>query len=69
MALYPLMVGRHIMCRTNGSELQLSIIDKTKADTNVAVVVLVWNLRIDVKRRKSKYHDRAILETYAFIIG
>ena len=31
-----------------------SILDKTKADTSVAVAVLFRNLRIDAKRRSSK---------------
>ena len=39
---------------TNRSELQKSILDKTKADTSVAVAVLVRNLWIDAKRRRSK---------------
>ena len=41
---------------------------KTKTDTKVAVAVLVRNLRIYAKRRCSKLHVRAILETCAFIV-
>ena len=36
------------------SAFVLSRIDKTKADTSVAVAVLVRNPRIDAKRRSSK---------------
>ena len=44
------------------------MLDKAKADTCVAVTVHVKNLWKDVKRRSSKQHVRAALETCAFIL-
>ena len=59
----------YIAVEPNSSELQKSILDKTKADTSVAVALLVMNLRIDAKRLSinlcRKYH--AMFNDYMFI--
>ena len=65
---YFLQVGCHIIVEPNCSVLQWAFRDKVKADTSVAVAVHVGNLQIDAKRHSSKYHDRAILETCAFVV-
>ena len=54
IVLYLLLVGCHIMCRTNHQCATVSILNKTKADTSVAVAVLVCNLPNDAKRCSSK---------------
>ena len=42
------------MCGPNSNELLWPILDKTRVDTSVAVVVHVRNLRIDGSRRSLK---------------
>ena len=60
--LYPLQVGCHITSRTKQQWVTVVTSWQDKADTCVAVAVLVRNLRIDAKQRSSKWQDRAILE-------
>ena len=47
---------------------QQRVLDKTKADTSVAVAVLVRNLQIDARRRNSMQHVRAMVKTCAFMV-
>ena len=53
IVLYQLQVGCHIMRITKQQWVTVAILDKTKADTSVAIAVLVRNLRINDKRRSS----------------